>query len=79
MANKSIVEKVNALSSYIEGKPGGWAAFEKTVENAPKVLQKELNQMMNYLAARRAMARPIPRDPPVMKIRFPASDIYFPF
>ena len=31
------------------------------------------------LAARNAIAKPIPRDPPVMKILFPASDIYLPF
>ena len=30
-------------------------------------------------AARSAIARPIPRDPPVMNMRFPASDIYLPF
>ena len=31
------------------------------------------------LAARSAMAKPMPRDPPVIKILFPANDIYLPF
>ena len=30
-------------------------------------------------AARNAIAKPIPREPPVMKILFPANDIYLPF
>ena len=30
-------------------------------------------------AARSAIANPIPRDPPVIKMRFPSSDIYLPF
>ena len=29
-------------------------------------------------AARKAMAKPIPREPPVIKMRFPASDIIYP-
>lgn len=55
MADKTVVDRVNALSSYIESKPGGWAGFEKTMANAPAPIKKELGEMMDLLAARRAV------------------------
>lgn len=55
LSGKTVVEKVNNLAQYIDGKPGGWAAFEETMANAPLPIRKDLVGMMNMLAARRAV------------------------
>jgi len=50
-----VADKVNALSNYVDNRPGGWNTIQEVMDKAPVMVRKELDNMLNILAARRAV------------------------